>query len=90
MFGMPENPTARHIFPLRQQFRMQPNREDPTAPIRLVWLPGEDSEEYKSDDFYLEPLPAKAVSLELFVAGNTSESEQEEGEKQGGGEVVVE
>lgn len=88
---LPENPTTRQVIRLRQRFRTQPSREDPTGSIRLVWLSDEGSEGSESDDPYSEPLPAKEVSLKRFVTtGNTSESEQEEGEEGSEGEVVVE
>jgi hypothetical protein len=78
--GMSANPTASQIFRLRQQYRAQ-YREDLTADIGLVWIPGEEASESEGDDPVLQPLvPADRDSL--FVRESESEQQEEEPEQQ--------
>jgi hypothetical protein len=79
--GMSNNPTASQIFRLRQQYRAQ-GREDLTADVGLVWIPGEDASDSEGDDPVLQPLvPADRDSL--FFRGDTPvESEEEVGQEE--------
>ena len=67
--GMSNYPTASQIFRLRQQYRAQP-REDLTAEIRLVWIPGEEASDSDEEDPILRPL-SPAEESDLFITGNT-------------------
>ena len=74
--GMSNNPTASQIFRLRQQYRAQ-DREDLTADVGLVWIPGEDASDSEGDDPVLQPLVA-ADRDSLFFRGDTPVEESEE------------
>ena len=74
--GMPNYPTASQISRLRQQYRAQ-RREDLTAEIRLVWIPGTGPSDSEGDDPVLQPLtPDDGEGL--FVTGNTPEVSEAE------------
>jgi len=74
--GMSNDPTASQIFRLRQQYRAQ-GREDLTAEMRIVWIPGEDGSDSEGDDPVLQPLsPDEEDSL--FVPPDGPGAEQVE------------
>jgi hypothetical protein len=77
---MSNHPTASQIFRLRQQYRAQ-RREDLTADIRLVWIPGSDASDSEGDDPVLQPLVPDDEEG-LFITPDGSESEQGEEEEQ--------
>jgi hypothetical protein len=78
--GMSNNPTASQIFRLRHQYRAQ-GRDDLTANIGLVWIPGEEASESEGDDPVLEPLsPPDPDSL--FFDDDTPEVAHEAGQEE--------
>jgi hypothetical protein len=78
--GMSNHPTASQIFRLRQQYLAQ-GREDITAQISLVWIPGEDASESEGDDPVLQPL-APVDEKSLFYRGDTSEEPEKAGQEE--------
>jgi hypothetical protein len=76
---MSNHPTASQIFRLHQQYRAQ-GREDLTAEMHIVWIPGDEaSSDSEGDDPILQPLvPDDGAGL--FINGNTPEAS--EGPKQ--------
>ena len=73
--GMSNYPTASQIFRLRQQYRTQRGREDLTADIRLVWIPGDDEpSDSDGEGPVLQPLSPDDIEPGLFVTGDTPEA----------------